>query len=236
MNPMRDSTIANLLDRQARLWESQQQPMSRDVEAPRANVTISGQPLAGAREVAQRLAELSGWEVFDRQILEALHESDALGRRVLDSLDERLLTYREDLLYHMFVPGHVSSTGYLHRLSQLVLSLAMRGQIVFVGRGAGFIVPNEHRVAVLVVRSFDSRLDRMLEHGDESNRTRARRALLRLDRERSEFVRRSFHCEVNDPQAYDLCVNLDTLSLDAAARIVLQALRSRFPDDFQDTE
>lgn len=181
--------------------------------------------------MAQRVAELSGWEVFDRQILESLHESDALGRRVLDSLDERLLNYREDVLYHMFVPGHVSSTGYLHRLSRLVLSLAMRGQIVFVGRGAGFIVPAEYRVAVLVVRSFDSRLDRMLEQREETGRAQARRTLLRFDRERSDFVRRGFHREVNDPQAYDLCVNLDTLSVDAAAQTVLQALRSRFPDD-----
>ena len=230
MKPMRDSTIEQLLDRQARLWESQQRATPKDVAPDRANVTVSGQPFSGARELADKVAEFVGWEVFDRQILEALNERDALGRRALGALDERLLNYREDLLYHMFVPDHVSSSGYLHRLSRLVLSLAIRGKIIFVGRGAGFIVPAEHRVAVLAVRSFDSRIVRMPQRGDSSP-TKARRQLLRFDRERSDFVRRSFHREVNDPLAYDVCVNLDTLSLDVAARIVIECLRSRFPDD-----
>ncbi len=232
MKAKRDSTIEQLLDRQARLWESQQRAVSTNVDAARANVTISGHPFSGARELAQEVARLAGWEVFDRQILEALHERDALGRRALDSLDEHLLNYREDLLYHMFVPDHVSSTGYLHKLSRIVLSLAMRGKIVFVGRGAGFIVPAEHRVAVLVVRSFDSRLARMLEQEKDKSRVRARRELLRYDRERSEFVRRSFHREANDPLGYDLCMNLDTLALDVGARVVFECMRSRFPEDF----
>ncbi len=107
---------------------------------------------------------------------------------------------------------------------------------MFVGRGAGFIIPGEHRVAVLVVGSFDSRLERMQRQQNDTNRVRARRELLRLDRERSEFVRRSFHHEVNDPRAYDVCVNLDTLELDAAARIVVEAMRSRSPDAFAKTE
>lgn len=231
MKPTRNSTLEQLLDRQARLWESQQRSVDRDVDWTPANVTLSGQPFAGARELAQRVADLSGWQVFDRQILEALHESDDLGRRVLGSLDERLLNYREDLLYQMFVPDHVTSSGYLHKLSRLVLSLAMRGHGIFVGRGAGFIVPSEHRVAVLVVRTFESRLERMLNENARHARNEARRELLRIDRLRGDFVRRSFHREVNDAAGYDLSVNLDSLSLDAAAHVVLEALRSRFPHD-----
>lgn len=231
MKPARNSTLEQLLDRQARLWESQQRSVTRDADWIPANVTLSGQPYAGARELAQRVAELSGWEVFDRQILETLHESDELGRRVLDSLDERLLNYREDLLYQMFVPDHVTSSGYLHKLSRLVLSLAVRGHSIFVGRGAGFIVPSEHRIAVLVVRTFESRLERMQKQDGGRSRNEARRELLRIDRLRGDFVRRSFHREVNDSVAYDLSVNLDSLSLDGAAHVVLEALRSRFPGD-----
>ena len=209
----------------------QKQLGPRDVETPRANLALSSRPLSGARELAVRLAASCGWEVYDRQILDALHADDALGKSVLESLDERLLGYREDWLYHVFVPQHMSSPGHVQRLSQLIFSLAMQGRSIFVGHGASFIVPREHRLSALVVRSFDARLERWLrDHGSQSRAT-ARRALARLDRERGEFVWRSFHREVDDPLAYDLCVNLDTLDTDAAARVVLAALRSRYPNE-----
>jgi hypothetical protein len=231
MKPLRDGSIERLLDRQARLWASQPAVESREADAPRANLVISQHPFSGARELAQRVATMSGWEVFDRQILDALHSHDKLGKSVLDSLDERLLSYREDWLYHIFVPGHTSSTGYVRRLSELVFAIGMRGHNVFVGRGASFILPREHRLAVLGVRSFDSRVEHWLQANSSTNRNAAKRALTRMDRERAEFIWRSFHREVDDPLAYDLCINLDAMETEQAARIVLEALRARFRDE-----
>jgi hypothetical protein len=231
VKPLGDGTIGRLLDRQAKLWETQRQPGPRDAETPRANLTLSSRPHSGARALAGRIAEICGWEVYDHQILDALHADDALGKSVLESLDERLLGYREDWLYHIFVPQHMPSPGYVHRLSQLVFSLAMQGRSIFVGRGSSFIVPCEHRLAVLVVRGFDARLEAWLHEHGSGSRTAARRALARLDRERGEFVWRSFHRAVDDPLVYDLCVNLDSLDTDAAARVVLEALRARYPNE-----
>jgi hypothetical protein len=56
--------------------------------------------------------------------------------------------------------------------------------------------------------------------------------LARLDRERHEFIWRSFHRVVDDPLGYDLCVNLDGLGLEAAASVVVEALQVRFPQAF----
>jgi hypothetical protein len=231
MKPLRDGSIERLLDRQARLWESQQRLEVPDASTPRANLAISQHPFSGARELARRVAAMSGWEVFDRQILDALHADGKLGKSVLDALDERLLSYREDWLYHIFVPGHMSSTGYVRRLSELVFALGMRGRGVFVGRGASFILPREHRLSVLVVRSFDARVTHWMEESESANRTEARRALTRLDRERGEFVWRSFHRDADDPLVYDLCINLDAMDVEQAAPIVFEALRARYAND-----
>lgn len=232
MKPMRDREMERLLDRQARLWETGRARAPLEASAPRPNLAFSQRPHSGARELAEQVARRVSWQIFDRQILEALHRSDDLGKSVLESLDERLLNYREDWIYHLFVPDHMSSPGYVQRLSRLLFSLAIRGQGIFIGRGSSFVIPQEHRLSVLVLRSFDARLARWQEANPGHSTAEARRSLARLDRGRHEFIWRSFHRVVDDPLGYELCLNLDGLGLEAAASIVVDALQVRFPQAF----
>ena len=228
MRTPRDSQFERILDRQARLWESEHIVHPPEEAATRPNLAISQPAYSRGPLLAQRIAERLGWELYDRQIVEALHENDALGKSVLESLDQRLLGFREDWAYHLFNPSHTPTTAYIQRLASLVFSIAMRGHNVFLGRGAAFIVPPEWRLSVLVTQSFDSRVDAYeKEHGVDH--VPARQALLRLDRSRDEFISRSFHRSVNDPESHDLCVNLDSLSIETAEEIVLRALEVRFP-------
>jgi cytidylate kinase len=204
MGTPRHGQFERLLDRQARVWESEhiEHPPA---EAPtRPNLTISSPAYSGGEELGRRIAEHLGWELYDRKIVEALHENDALGKSVLESLDERLLGFREDF------------------------SIAMRGHNVLIGHGAGFIVPREWRLAVFVTESFELRVA-AYEKENAVGHTAARQALLRLDRIRDEFIARSFHRVVTDPASHDLCVNLDSLGIEAATDIVLRALEVRFP-------
>ena len=228
MKTPRDSRFEHILDRQARLWESGRTDYPHEQPAVRPNLTLSQPPCSGAEEVAERLAASLGWELYDRQIVEALHEDDALGKSVLESLDERLLGFREDWVYHLFVPGHTSATAYVHRLSQLIFSIAMRGHNVFLGRGATFIVPREWRVSVLVCRGLESRVARCSQ-ASGLGRDAARHELARLDRIRAEFVSRGFHRAADDPATHDLCINLDAFGLDEAVELILAALSARFP-------
>jgi hypothetical protein len=227
----RDRSIEAILDRQAQLWESAQR--TRPPEAPplpQPNLCISQRPASGADALASHVAERLGWQVWDRSLVDALHGDDWLGKRVLESLDERLLSMREDMIYHLFVPGHTPATAYLQRLSQLVLSIAMRGHNVFVGRGASFIVPRDWRLSVLVVRSLESRASRYSQEHQLSAEG-ARRELARQDRSRAEFVSRGFHRDVDDPASHDLCINLDAVELNSATEILVRALALRFPSE-----
>ncbi len=228
----RDRQIERLLDRQARLWETKPTPSPVPASTPRANLAFSQLPGTGAMALAHRISAQIDWHVFDREILDALHASDELGKSVSEALDERLLEYREEWIYQFFVPDHESNPGHVHRLSRLLFSLAMRGRGIFVGRGAPFVIPEPHRLAILLVRSFDSRLALWRQQHPTSSQAEARRELLRQDRGRSEFIRRGFRRHVDDPVGYDLCINLDTNGVDDAAHIVIEALQRRFPSEF----
>jgi hypothetical protein len=228
MKTPRDRNINHILDRQARLWESERVVYPHAEPAVRPNVAFSQRPFSGAEELAEHLAARLGWEVYDRQIVEALHEDDELGKSVLEALDQRLLGFREDWVYHLFVPGHTSTTAYVHRLTQLIFSIAMRGHNVFLGRGAAFIVPRAWRISVLVTRGLESRVARCGAHAGLGHDA-ARHELAQLDRVRAEFISRSFHRIVDDPATHDLCINLDDFDLDGATEVVLRALGARFP-------
>ena len=230
MRTPRNGQIERLLDRQARLWESARIQRRAEEADTRPNLAISQPAYSRGPLLAQRIADRLGWELYDRRIVEALHENDALGKSVLESLDQRLLGFREDWAYHLFVPRHTPTTAYIQRLSSLVFSIAMRGHNVFLGRGAAFIVPREWRLSVLVTESFDARVD-AYEKEHNVGRLTARQALLRLDHSRDEFISRSFHRSVHDPSSYDLCVNLDSLSTETAEEIVLRSLEVRFPHE-----
>lgn len=230
MKTPRDRRIEGILDRQARIWEDArvERPTGAG-PAVRPNLTLSQRPHSGAEELARLVADRLGWELYDRRLVDTLHENDALGKSVLESLDEHLLSLREDWIYQLFVPGHTTVAGYVHRLSQLVFSIAMRGHNVFLGRGATFIVPRDWRLAVLVTRDQETRV-RLYAEANGTTIDEARHGLARLDRVRVEFVSRSLHRHVDDPAVHDLCINLDRLGVDQAASLILQALSQRFPE------
>ena len=228
MKTPRNRGFEGLLDRQARLWESARVEHPPEEAPVRPNLTLSERPFSGGRVLGLRIAERLGWHFYDRQIVDALHEDDALGKSVLEALDERLLGFREDWLYHLFVPGHTPTTAYVQRLSKLVFSIGMRGHNVFLGRGAAFILPRDWRLAVLLTRGAESRIAAWVQEHGASHHV-ARRELARYDRIRADFVSRGFHRNVDDPASYDLCINLDAMSIDEAADIVAGALAVRFP-------
>ena len=89
------------------------------------------------------------------------------------------------------------------------------------------MLSSDDALRVLVVAPRAQRIARYAEiHGVDEKRAEA--MLARTEEDRSEFARRQFHVEQNDPILYDLVINCGNLDFDAATRLVLEAYRSRF--------
>jgi cytidylate kinase len=104
---------------------------------------------------------------------------------------------------------------------------AQHESTVFVGRGAQFILPREAGVAVRVIAPKKQRIERIMERR-QSNQREAENFIDETDKGRADFVRRYFHRDVADPQLYDLVVNLEHTSCNAAADLILSDYRLRF--------
>jgi cytidylate kinase len=113
----------------------------------------------------------------------------------------------------------VSQAEYVSRLGKLVLLAAQHESTVFVGRGVQFILPRENGVAVRIIAPRKERVQRVQEQR-QCTRHEAERFVDHTDNDRSEFVRRYFLHDVADPRLYDLVINLQHVSREAAIDII----------------
>jgi cytidylate kinase len=215
--------LAELFERQARRWEIEQ---GAGMPAPRgAVVSVSRQPWAGGDEIAERVAGWLDYGLFGLESLRELAGDPALRDRLVADLDpgaRAAIEARARLLFDGL------EKAALRGVASVVAALGERGMAVVVGRGAISLLPRERTLRVLVVAPAEERARRLgaaLGAAPEPSRSQ----LQREDQERLVFLRDRLGLAGDDPSLYDLVVNTERLSLDAAAALVVEAVRRRFP-------
>lgn len=223
------SDIHAVVERQMRNWElarqQQRESGTTQVESVKPFVTISRSAGSGGEEVATLLAQECGWPLFDREILQFMAGDDTTRTRLYESLDERDLGFIQESV-RVFFGGDLDRNDYFHRLTETVLTLARKGNAIFVGRGADLILPREMGVRVrltampaLCARRYAE------EHGIDP--VRAARELNQILQERNQFIRHHFKVDPDAADRFDLTMNLSALSVAEAVDVVLGLLRRR---------
>jgi cytidylate kinase len=147
-----------------------------------------------------------------------------LHPRVLESVDERRLSWlRECIEAFASVPA-VTDSAYVRRLVEVVLSLAGHGGCILVGRGAAEILPPATTVRVRVVAPVPDRIA-ATRHRLGVSQEEAARWVEETDRERDRFVRDHFHKDPADVHLYDLVLNSGRLSVEECAELIEETLR-----------
>jgi cytidylate kinase len=182
-------------------------------------VCVSRQVGTDGHSVAVGLGNSLGWPVFDREILDAMADDDAMRRQVYESMDERDLTWWEETLRSLMQSEFVRN-DYFKKLSETVLSLARQGNCVFLGRGTDLLLPNEVGFRVRMVAPAAQRVARIAA-ANELTTTEAELWLGRVEADRRRYFRRHFGIEVDDPARFDMTINLSRFSGAEAVAMVL---------------
>jgi cytidylate kinase len=227
--------LARLLDRQANLWQIRQRLADEGGEAARRElahlqegpwVTISRQVGSGGVELAHRVAERLGWQVYDRQILEEIARHTPAREAVLSRLDEREVGWLEDTLTNLLQPEDPGRAAFLQEMMRVIWALGRKGRAVILGRGANWLLNARFGLRVRAVAPLEVRVDRLAR--EERRKPAEARERLRVDdRERARFVRQVFGRDVEDPLGYDMIVNLALLDIEAATEAIVAALRRK---------
>lgn len=217
-----------LIERQVRRW-SLQHPVAL-AESPSPCVALSRLRGSGGVEIGRRVAEWLDYGFFDKEIVDWIAREEGIQRQLVEGLDERIRNSVERYVTDTFQNRAFTESDYLRDVVRIVALLGRRGMAVIAGRGAPFILPVERALRVLVIAPLPLRAERLAE-AEGIPVERALELLRREDAEREVFYRSQFGVEQSDPLLYDLVVNTDTLSAEAGARLVVDALRSRFPPE-----
>ena len=218
-------SIDQIIDEQVRRW-STTTPRRPRREAHWPLITISREYGARGAALAAALAERTGFNVWDRELVHAIAEHTGGDAALLTTLDEHRRSMIEDAIGGMVLGRAHSNLPYLRALARIVRTIAAHGGALIVGRGANYIVRPQDALRVRVVCPLDDRVAGLARRLD-LDADAARRRLVRMDAERADFVRYHFRRDVTDAADYDLVVNAGTFPLDALADLVLAAYEAR---------
>jgi len=197
-------------------------------------VTIAREYGSGGAEIGRRAAEMLGWALVDRQIIERVATIGKIDRKWAEQSDEQCCGWWERVLSgfrhggpEVYVGG-VADTGVdrdaLQQFTARVIEEAAKaGNCVIVGRSSQCVLRN-HPAAlhVLVYAPLEEKLERMkYRHPNERDMP----ALLRrMDAERMRYTQEYFGCDSRERHLYNLCLN-STMGLDACAELIVSAIR-----------
>lgn len=232
--PEYGTSLEHLIEQQMKRWELARRRRLQQERPGRGKLgrlyfgpylLISREKGAGGHQVANLIGQRLGWQVFDRQIVDAIAERSQMRQQLVESLDEKTRGVLEEFLRHVLTK-EIGSTDYMRHLRQVLLTLGQQGDVVIVGRGAEYILPGQFGLGVRMVAPFGVRTERIVR-ADGLTLDAAEALVAKVDRERKDFIHSQFQREANNPLNYDLVLNTGALSVEGTAEIVLAALKQK---------
>ena len=185
-------------------------------------ITVSREAGCRATKVAQKLAEEMKMDLMGGKIIQMVAESTEMSEKVVQSLDEKEITKRDEWLSALFDRRNLWPDQYLQHLTKVISTIGRHGNAVILGRGANFILPREETFSVRIIAPWEMRIENILR----TTREEAQRYLANTDSSREAFVRKYFNADVKDPAYYDLVLNMRGFSIDGAVKAIIAAFQA----------
>lgn len=218
-------SIQQIIDDQVNKWKVVSTERVKEKTAVPV-ITISRQFGSEGQLVAKRLTEDLNLDLFDRELIHEVAESAHMRTTVVETLDEKGISSLEDMISAVTNERHIWSYEYLHHLMRVIGTIGKHGRAVILGRGANFILPREEIFRVRIIAPLEMRLQNVVKELSISLEE-AKQLSIKTDSDRKAFIRKYFNAEIEDPQYYDLVINMESISVDAAVASIKATLSLR---------
>jgi cytidylate kinase len=189
-------------------------------------ITISREPGSGGSEIARRLAKALDMDLIGAQIIQHVADSAKMSRRVIESLDEKEVTFRDTLLSSLFGEYRPWPGEYLQHLTRVIGTIGVFGNVIIVGRGANHVLPQEKAFKVRIIAPLEFRIKYFMDDRGYT-KAEAEQYVLKTENNRKAFVRKFFNADVADPKHYDIVINTGGMTLEGATESIITAFRKR---------
>jgi len=180
-------------------------------------VTVEREYGCGGGEIAQRLAEVLGWKLWDHLLTEEIARLANCSKAAVEQREERTdpLYYR---LFKSFLRGSYEGSINAHKLNlvdsenimkmteRVVQHAASRGDSVIVGRGSQlYLKDRADTFRVFLYAPRENKVRRLLARGKSEKD--AQELVDTVDRERAGFIEKYFHVAWPDRAVYHVMIN-----------------------------
>ena len=186
---------------------------------------------AGGRTLAERVATRLGYHFADPQLVSAAAKEAGVSEKLVEAASVCAYSGDQDIISGLLLSSSLErglglgATGIREGklcaiFKRLIPEFAARDNVVLLGRGSQFILPDgPNMVKVVLVASHEDRIDFMMNRYNPSE-TDARRVVNEGEKNRMAFLCRFTAGSPNDPGIYDLSINVSLLSLDLAEELI----------------
>ena len=188
-------------------------------------VTISRRSCSGGAQLAEELHERLGWKVLSQ---EDVSSAAAKAYRMTE----------QELFRGLYLPANFyerfthRKTRYLLATQATVTELLADGDGIYHGLAGQFLFADLcNAFKVRIVAPMEYRIETAMQRFG-LKRAEARRHLSDADEYRSRWGRQIFHADITDADLYDLVINLEHVSIDRAATMIVEIMGG---DDYQPT-
>jgi cytidylate kinase len=205
-------------------------------------VTISREFGAGGSSVAAIVAAELKAEVVDKQLIDEVAQRLSMRPSDVEAEVERPRSMLERLTrsFSTLEPGlgvawappypdpfFDARKEMIHLTEEIIREVAGSGNVVIIGRGAGFVLADNPSVFRVFLRAPEPVRIKTLMARFDMTESEARRKMHETDSNRAAYIKQLYGRDWCDPDEYDIVVNTNRVSYETAAQMTLSGARAR---------
>jgi cytidylate kinase len=192
-------------------------------------ITIARQYGSGGREIGERIAELLGIPIYDKELITEAAANGNLNEDVLKNVDE---SAANSLLYTLAMGSNIMSHnvfGYKMPIndklfilqSDVIKKYASEGSCVIIGRCADYVLKDEKdTLRLFIYGDLEHRKARIAERHPEIKSSQVVDVINKTDKRRAYYYNFYTGNKWGKYDNYDMAINSSTLGISGTAEII----------------
>ena len=199
-------------------------------------ITVSREFGSGGRELCKRMADVLGWDYYDREIIDAVAKEEGLDADYVNAVLERHEWWSVPITFHRtFTVTNAPNTDLLVQEKKVIERIAEAGRnCILVGRNADFFLRSYDPCRIFVCAETEAKIRRCRERAEEQEGLSDReieRQIRRIDRSRAANRELVAGDRWGERSAYHLTVNTTDWNLKELAPAVAEVAVRYFQRD-----
>ncbi len=197
-------------------------------------ITIARQYGSMGSEIGQKLSELTGIPVYDREALVSIAQEHGIPRETFEKADEQATS---SFLYSLAMSNYSGSVIHFGTHDDIltdrvfniqsaeIKKIAEAGDCIIIGRCADDVLAGvEGLLRVYIYASIEKRVENYKNRFPGSDDNSARKAIQKADKKRASYY--NFYTGKNwgDPHNFDLMVDSGRFGVEGSARLIASSL------------